>query len=217
MSGTGNQRQEPNRTAALEQYRQRAGLYDLELALFEPFRHAAIARLALRPGDVVLDVGCGTGLSLAPLRQGIGLTGRVIGIEQCPEMMAKTRQRVAQNHWNNVTLLYSPVEAADIAGRADAALFHFTHDILRNPTAVANVIRHLKPGARVVACGLKWVVPWAIPANLLVWSAALHSVTSLEGLHAPWSWLATFTGPLEVETLLLGAVYIASGRLMSGL
>jgi hypothetical protein len=46
-----------------------------------------------------------------------------------------------------------------------------------------------------------------------VWSAALHSITSLEGLRRPWSRLAAFTGPLDVRTALLGAVYIASGRL----
>lgn len=205
--------QGPDRAAALAQYRRRAGVYDLELALFEPVRRKAIARLALRRADLVLDVGCGTGLSLGLLRQGVGLNGRIIGIEQSPEMIERARERVAQNRWTNVTLLGSPVETADIPGMADAALFHFTHDILRRPEAIANVIRHLKPGARVVASGLKWAASWANPANLLILPAALHSVTSFEGLRQPWSRLAAHTGPLDVETMLLGAVYIASGEL----
>lgn len=203
----------PDRSAALTQYRRRAGVYDLELALLEPIRHKAIARLALARGDVVLDVGCGTGLSLEPVRRGIGAKGRIIGIEQSPEMIEKARERVGHAHWHNVTLLCSPVETAEIPRLADAALFHFTHDILRRPEALANVIRHLKPGARVVASGLKWTGGWAISANLLVLPAALRSVTSLEGLRKPWSRLAARTGPLDVETMLLGAVYIASGRL----
>ena len=202
----------PDRSAALAQYRRRAGIYDLELALFEPIRHMAVARLALERGDVVLDVGCGTGLSLEPVRRGIGVKGRIIGIEQSPEMIEKARERVAQDHWNNVTLLCSPVETADIPGLADAALFHFTHDILRRHEALANVIRHLKPGARVVASGLKWTGGWAISANLLVLAAALRSVTSLEGLRKPWNRLGARTEPLDVETMLFGAVYIASGR-----
>jgi len=212
MNKPGKPRHGPDRSAALAQYRRRAGIYDLELALFEPARLKAISRLALQRGDVVLDVGCGTGLSLALLRQGVGAKGRIIGIEQSPEMIEKARERVAQNDWRNVTLLCSPAETADISGLADAVLFHFTHDILRRPEAIANVIRHLKPGARVVASGLKWAGAWALPANLLVLPAALHSVTSLEGLHKPWSRLAARTGPLDVETMLLGTVYIASGR-----
>jgi trans-aconitate methyltransferase len=210
-SGEGNQG--PDRAAALAQYRRRARIYDLELALFEPIRRKAIACLALKRGDIVLDVGCGTGLSLALLHKGVGAKGRIIGIEQSPEMIEQARQRVARKRWSNVTLLCSPVETADIAGLANAALFHFTHDILRRPAAIDHLLRSLEPGARIVASGLKWARSWANPANLVVLPAALHSVTSLEGLHEPWSHLAERAGHLDVETMLLGAVYIASGRL----
>ena len=201
----------PDRVQALALYRQRSALYDLELTLFEPIRRVAISRLALQRGDIVLDVGCGTGLSLPMLRKEIGAKGRIIGIDQSPEMMANAHERVVQNRWRNVTLLCAPIELAGIPRLADAALFHFTHDVLRRPDAIANVLDHLKPGAHVVASGLKW--SWAIPANLLVWSAALHSVTTLEGLDKPWSRLAARVGPVHVETLLLDTVYIASGRI----
>ena len=46
-------------------------------------------------------------------------------------------------------LVCSPVEDAKLRVRADAALFHFTHDILLRPEAIANVLGHLKPGARL--------------------------------------------------------------------
>lgn len=197
-------------------YRRRARLYDLELALFEPIRNKAIERLALRRGETVLDVGCGTGLSLPLLRPAVGAQGRIVGIEQSPEMIQRARERVQKARWHNVTLLCAPVETAEIPVRADAALFHFTHDILRRPEAVANVVAHLKPGARVVATGLQWAPRWASPVNALVLPAALHSVTSLEGLGQPWSRLAGHLGRLEVSTMLLGAVYIASGRVVAG-
>ncbi len=206
-------RQSPEREAALAQYRRRAGIYDLELALFEPIRRLAIERLALRRGDVVLDVGCGTGLSFELLEHGVGPRGRIVGIEQSPEMMDRARQRVRQRRWRNLSLLCVPVEDADIAQPADAALFHFTHDILQRPEAVANVLRHLRPGARVVASGLKWAGPWRWPVNLLVLPAALHSVTSLAGLGAPWKGLVAAIPDIEVHSTLLGGVFIASGRL----
>jgi SAM-dependent methyltransferase len=201
----------PDRNAALAQYRRRARFYDLELALFEPIRRRAIARLALKRGNTVLDVGCGTGLSLALLHEGVGAHGRIVGIEQSPEMIEQARQRIEQHAWRNVTLLCSAVESARIPVSADAALFLFTHDILRSSEAVANVMAHLAPGARVVAAGLKWARPALVPTNLFVLSAALHSVTSLEGLSQPWSKLADTIGELRVESLLAGAVYMCSG------
>jgi ubiquinone/menaquinone biosynthesis C-methylase UbiE len=202
----------PDRDAALEQYRRRAGVYDLELAFFEPIRRLAISRLDLRPGDVVFDVGCGTGLSLAMLRQRVGPKGRIVGIEQSPEMFEQARRRVARARWARVTLTCSPVEDADLRIKADAALFHFTHDILQRPEAIANVLSHLKPGARVVASGLKWAAPWLMqPVNLLVLPAALRSVTSLAGLDRPWQRLQKQLGRMTVESRLLGGAYVASG------
>ena len=204
-------RQVPDRAAALAQYRRRAGFYDLELALFEPLRRQAIECLALQPGEVVLDVGCGTGLSLALLSRAIGKKGCIIGIEQSPEMIEQARQRVAQRQLPGVTLLNSPVASAALAVKADAALFHFTHDILRQPAAVAHVLHHLKPGARVVAAGLKWAPTLCWPVNLLVLPTALYSVTSTEGLAAPWDRLSEHLDDFKVASVYLGGAYLASG------
>lgn len=184
--------------------------------MLEPVRRRAIAALALQPGDTVLDVGCGTGLSFGLLHQAVGGQGRIVGIEQSPEMLAGARARISRHGWTNVVLEGVPTEEAEAAGPlADAALFHFTHDILRRPEAIDRMLARLRPGATVVAAGLKWVdpwTPWAWPANLFVWSAALYSVTSLDGLEAPWNLLASRVPGLRVEPALCGAAYVAQGR-----
>lgn len=198
--------------AALEQYRRRAGIYDLELAPFEPIRRRAVARLAPRRGDVVIDVGCGTGLSLALLLEAVGAEGRVIGIEQSPEMIEQARERVRAHGWSNVTLLEASVADAHIGLVADAALLHFTHDVLRDAPSLANVLRHLRPGARVTAAGLKWAGFPGWPLNLLVLGAALHSVSSLEGLDEPWEHLAALTERHWLETMMAGSLYIFSAE-----
>jgi demethylmenaquinone methyltransferase/2-methoxy-6-polyprenyl-1,4-benzoquinol methylase len=206
-------RRAPDRFAALAQYQRRAGVYDAELALFEPIRTDAVAALKLRPGATVLDVGCGTGLSFALLHERVGGSGRIVGIEQCPEMMARAQARVRANDWRHIDLVCAPASTAQVRVQADAALFHFTHDILREDAALDNVVSHLKPGARVVASGLQWAPPWAWPTNGFVMAAALHSVTSFEGLGHPWSKLARHLRELEVEHALMGGIYIASGVL----
>jgi ubiquinone/menaquinone biosynthesis C-methylase UbiE len=205
-------REGPDRTAALEQYRRRAAVYDLELALFEPVRRRAIAWLAPPAGGTVLDVGCGTGLSFDLLLRAVGRTGHVVGIEQSPQMIEKARQRIRKHGWRNVTLHGSPAEQAPLTGRADAALLHFTHDVMQSDAALEHVLRHLKPGATLVASGLKWAPPWAAPLNLFVWPAALHSVSSLSGLHRPWQRLADRIGEPEVRTMLGGGVYLARAQ-----
>jgi SAM-dependent methyltransferase len=202
----------PDRATALAQYRRRAWVYDLELALFEPVRRRAVAWLALRPGDTVLDVGCGTGLSFALLQAAVGSSGRIVGIEQSPQMLDKARQRVERQGWRNVTLLCAPAEEARLSGRADAALLHFTHDVMQNGAALDHVLHHLKPGATVVASGLKWAPTWALPVNLLVLPAALRSVSSLAGLPRPWHELARRVGEPERQTLLAGGVYLVRAR-----
>jgi SAM-dependent methyltransferase len=201
----------PNRSTALRQYRSRARIYDLELLLFEPVRQRAIDLLHLKRGDRVLDVGCGTGLSFMAVEGLIGPEGSIVGVEQSPEMLERARARAAENNWQNITLISSSVEEAAIPLAADAALFHFTHDIMRTPNALANVVSHLKSGARIVAAGLKWAPVRAMPLNLLVWNAALRSTSTLEGLARPWSHLEPLLSRLEVEQMLGGTVYVASG------
>ncbi len=200
----------PDRLTALAQYGQRAATYDAELMAFEPIRLLAIDELALCPGQTVIDVGCGTGLSLARLGAAVGAGGRIIAVEQCPEMMAQASRRIGAGAQCNVELQCAPAEDMWIDAPADAALLHFTHDILRSPSALARVLSCLKPGARVVASGLCWAPPWAVAVNLFVWGAALRSVSSLQGLDQPWSLLSERVDGLAVRELMLGSVFVAA-------
>jgi ubiquinone/menaquinone biosynthesis C-methylase UbiE len=205
-------RSSPDRAAALAQHRRRARISDLELALFEPVRRRAVSWLSPSPGATVLDVGCGTGLSFELLQSAVGPGGHIVGIEQSPEMIEHAQRRLALHGWRNVTLLCSPVESARLHVMADAALLHFTHDILQRDDALANLVRHLRPGACVVASGLKWAPPRAMAINLFVWPAAARSVTSFAGLHKPWAKLAALIGEPEVQTVLGGGVYLMRGH-----
>lgn len=197
--------------ASRAMYRWRAFSYDLQLAPYEFIRRHAVERLQLLPGQCVLDLGCGTGMSLDLLRQAVGAQGRVIAVDQCPEMIALARSRVCQAGWTNVDLICAAVEDAPLPDAADAAFFHLVHDILQSPQAVAHVLRHLKPGARIAATGLKWTAPWLAPWNALVGMFAAQSITNFDRLAAPWQPLLDQGAALELESVLMGTLYVASG------
>lgn len=201
-------------------YARRAPVYDLELLPLAPLRREAIAALQLRPGQTVLDLGCGTGLSLPGLAEAVGPQGRIVAVEPCPEMLERARQRVpasGRTHWPRVDFIATPAEDAPLdqlltAHSADAALFFFTHDLLQQPAALRHAMQALKPGAKVVAAGLVWAAPWWPLSNLMVMAAALHSIASPAHLDAPWHDLAPRLSHWTLERRCLEAVYLLRGQ-----
>jgi precorrin-6B methylase 2 len=88
-------------------YYEHAQSYDRDTGVFQPYRRAVVEALPLQPGQVVLDVGCGTGLCCGLLRDKVGPGGTVIGIEESPEMAAIAREHIARAGWRNVTVVRS--------------------------------------------------------------------------------------------------------------
>ena len=76
-----------------EAYRGHAGRYDRRTEAFQQCRERLIALLPARPGDTVLDVGCGTGLCLPLLRDKVGPTGTIVGIDASEQMLRLARDR----------------------------------------------------------------------------------------------------------------------------
>jgi ubiquinone/menaquinone biosynthesis C-methylase UbiE len=204
----------PDRALALARYRTVAGRYDALTATGDAYRRRAVAALALQPGETVLDVGCGTGLNFPALRAAVGARGRVIGVEQCPEMLARAEER-SRADGSDATLVEAPAEEARVPVRADAALLCGTHDIVRSEGALRNVLRQVRPGGRVVAGGAKWA-PWWQPGspalNLWTWQVNRPYVTTFEGFDRPWSLLEEIAGEVAVEEVLAGGGYIATAR-----
>lgn len=63
-----------------------------------------VAAAALRPGDRVLDVGCGRGAALFPAAEMVGRNGRVLGIDLAPGMVAATGAEVAARGLDQVSV-----------------------------------------------------------------------------------------------------------------
>jgi SAM-dependent methyltransferase len=206
----------PNSGEAIRQYRRAAPGYDRHMRSYRRWQQRAVALLELEPGQTVLDVGCGTGLNFPLIREGVGASGRIVGIDLSPDMLEVALARVTAEGWDNVTLIEAPVEDAELKVVADAALFAFTHDVLQSPRAVANVVAHLTPGARVTSVGAKYGARWNVVVNFFVRRVARPYVTTLEGLERPWRELERYTGELQSKDLALGGAYVAWGTVPAG-
>jgi SAM-dependent methyltransferase len=204
----------PNRQRSLERYGAMAKTYDVRTVGGDYYRRKAVARLAPLPGEVIIDVGCGTGLNFAAIQKAIGPSGTLIGIELNPSMLDQARARVDAQGWGNVELVQADVSEADIPAIADGALMCAVHDVMRSPAALANVVHHLRPRARIVAGGPKWA-PWQAPGalfvNLRTWRMNRDCVTTFEGFSRPWSHLQLLMDNVVVDEFFGGGGYIASG------
>ena len=193
-------------------YGEHARSYERDTGAFQSYRRAVVEALPLRRGQVVLDVGCGTGLCCGLLREKVGPRGTVVGIEESPEMVAVAREHIASERWRNVTVVQSSAEDAQIARTADAALFCAVHDIMQSPGALANVVTKLRPGAWVAAGGGKWAAPIMVAANMM--TSMLHApyVRSFSGFDRPWGQLEQLVEDVSVREVAFGNGYVMTGR-----
>lgn len=200
----------PDNQLSIQRYRDKAAGYDASAERTMALRRRTIALLQLKPGDVVLDVGAGTGLSYALLRDAVGAQGRVLAFEQSPEMFALAQARVAREGWCNVWHTQAPAETVQLPQTADAVLFNFTHDILRTPAAVANVMRQVRPGGRVAVAGIQFFPWWTGPLNLLPWLKNRPYNARPADLWHPWDILEQHCSRFTRQRVMAGMGYIAS-------
>lgn len=179
---------------------------------FARLRRRAVETLDLRPGDTVVDVGCGAGALFPLLVDAVGPEGHVIGVDHSREMLARARERIDAANWHNISLLEMAAEEAAIDQRADAALIFLAHDLVRSDHAVANVLALVKPGGRVVAAGPKRGPWWLGPLNWATIRTARRYVTTLDDFGRPWSLIEGRLVGFQVESLSLGLAYVASGN-----
>ena len=203
----------PEQAHSIRRYRAHAAGYDASAARTMALRRRTVALLALRPGEVVLDVGAGTGLSYALLRAGVAPGGRVLGCEQSPDMFARAAERVAREGWTEVWHANAPAQTVRLPEPADAVLFNFVHDVTRSPAAIDNLLRQVRPGARIAMAGLKFFPWWTGPLNLLPWLKNRPYNARAAELWRPWEFVETRCARFERWTALGGMGYLARGLL----
>jgi ubiquinone/menaquinone biosynthesis C-methylase UbiE len=125
-------------------------LIDLQLS---PLGLSAIEALGPCPGDVVIDIGCGTGQTLLQLAERVGAAGRVVGVDVAPLLLEIAKRRTAS--LSQVRLIQADAQFLDLPFEsADAVFSRFGVMTFSDPVAAfANFRRILRPsGALAFSC-----------------------------------------------------------------
>ena len=116
-----------------------------------PVRHAG-----LRPGETVLDVGCGAGIDALIAAMRVAPNGRVIGIDMTPTMLERARDHAAAMKLGNAEWHEGLMEALPLSDHvADVVLCNGVLNLsTRKSRALAEMRRVLRPGGRLAMADL---------------------------------------------------------------
>ncbi len=130
-------------------YRRYAPQYDLLFgAIFHPGRKEVIRQMDCQPGEHILEVGVGTGLSL-PLYP---RETRITGIDISREMLARAEKRVARDGLSNVDLHHMNAQQMDFPDNSfDKVVAMYVASVVPDPVALVNEMRRVcKPGGQLM-------------------------------------------------------------------
>ncbi len=114
-------------------------------------------RVGLRRGEVLVDLGCGTGFFALPAAKSVGKRGRVLAVDKTPEMLKVLREKLERVGTDNIEVIQADILSTGIEkGTVDVAFMANTfHDVRGG--SLKEVERILRPSGRLVILDWKKV------------------------------------------------------------
>jgi arsenite methyltransferase len=121
-------------------------------------RRAVVEALRLRPGERVLDIGCGPGMLACEMAAVVAPRGSVHGVDISPSMLAIARRRrppagAAQPEYAEADALAIPYADASFDAAVSTQVYEYVEDM---PAALAEARRVLRPGGRLLVLDTDW-------------------------------------------------------------
>jgi ubiquinone/menaquinone biosynthesis C-methylase UbiE len=127
----------------------RAATWDTKFGDDLPAYRAAVAEAGIRRGGVAVDVGCGTGRALAPLREAVGPQGLVFAVDLTPEMLAAARPKSVTA---KAALILADARSLPFADASADAIFAagLVHHLPDSAAGLHELSRVTRPGGLLV-------------------------------------------------------------------
>jgi SAM-dependent methyltransferase len=178
----------------------RADFYDAELQWHDAHFRTV---LKIRPGDHVLDIGCGAGRTARDAAR-VAVEGNVVGVDVSDDMLAVARQRSAAEGLRNVTFELGDAQTHMFPiAHFDLCISRFGVMFFADPVAAfVNVAQAMRPGARLV------LMVWQ-SRDQNAWATAMQNVLATGSSQTPNASPAFSLGDRAVTTRILTAAGFA--------
>jgi SAM-dependent methyltransferase len=119
-------------------------------AMLHPLTEAALELGAFKPGERVLDIGCGAGWTSLEIARRVGSSGAVVGVDLSPQLLNLAQTRASETGLP-ATFIETDAGAASFEQKFDAAFSRFGVMFFEAPVdAFTNIRAALRPGGRLI-------------------------------------------------------------------